>query len=191
VKCDRDRARRAIDEFLRALGRDPEGELQGTGQRVADAWIDELVSGEGVDARALLADAIDLGPGPHGAIVLRDLKVASMCPHHLLPSHGKATIGYLPRRKAAGLGTLAQVVDTLARRLTLQESLGDAIAKTLLEGLDAEGAFCRLALHHTCFIARGERQASAVVETVALCGAFAADQRAFALALLGPSTSGS
>ena len=57
----------------------------------------------------------------------------------------------------------------------------------LMRGLDAHGAFCKLELVHTCFVARGERQSSSVVETLALRGVFAEEQRALALALAYPS----
>ncbi|MBL9021101.1 MAG: GTP cyclohydrolase I [Myxococcales bacterium] len=187
---DRPRAARAIEEFLRALDYDIDGELKETGARVADAWIDELVAGEKVDvARLLERGAIDLGPGPHGTVILRDVHVATMCPHHLLPAHGRATIGYLPGRRVAGIGVIAQVVDALARRLTLQESLGREIARSLQDGLFAEGAFCRLVLHHTCFALRGEKQHGAVLETLALTGRFDGDLRFMALNLAHGSAS--
>jgi GTP cyclohydrolase I len=183
--ADRARAAKAIEEFLRSLGHDLTGELVGTPERVADAWIDELVSGERLDARAVLeAGRIDLGPGAHGAVLLRDLRVATVCPHHLLPSHGRATVAFLPDRDGAGLGVIARLVDVLARRMTLQESLGEAIAAELVAGLRAKGALCRLSLVHTCFVARGEREAGATVETLALAGSFAAADRPLALALL-------
>lgn len=184
---DEDRRRRAaeaISEFLAVLGYRVEGELVGTGRRVADAWIDELVSGEGKDPAALLrAGSLDLGDGPHGVVVLHDISLATMCPHHLMPSHGYATIGYLPSRLAAGLGTIAEAADACARRLALQETLGESIAAALESGLDAQGSFCRLRLVHTCFSARGERQAASVVDTLALRGVFAASMRDVALAL--------
>jgi GTP cyclohydrolase I len=180
----KEQAARAIEDFLRAIGHEPIGELEGTGQRVADAWIDELLCGRGVDPVALLREgSLDLGAGPHGPVVLRDLAVTTICPHHLLPAFGRATIGVVPRRRAAGLGVLAQAVDALARRLTLQEQLGEHIARALSDGLDAEGAFCRLVLTHTCFVSRGERQAGSVVESLALEGCFATDRRDLALAL--------
>ncbi len=181
---DRQRAARAIEEFLRALDYEIKDELAETGARVADAWLDELVAGERVDAAKLIErGAIDLGPGPHGAVVLRDVRVATMCPHHLLPAHGRATVGYLPGRRVAGIGVIAQVVDALARRLTLQETLGREVARVMQDGLFAEGAFCRLALTHTCFTTRGENQHGAVVETLALLGRFDGDLRSMALAL--------
>lgn len=188
MAVDRARAAQAIEEFLAALGYSLEGELLGTGQRVADAWADDLVSGHGVDASKLLREgALDLGEGEHGAVVLRDISLSTMCPHHLLPSHGKATIGFLPRRLVAGLGSLAAAASTCARRLALQESLGDEIAQTVMDALDARGAFCRLELTHTCFVARGDRQAGSTLETLALRGVFVSELRDLAIASMrGP-----
>ncbi|MBL8741667.1 MAG: GTP cyclohydrolase I [Myxococcales bacterium] len=184
------RAAQAIEEFLRALGYANEGELVGTGQRVAEAWLDELVAGEGKDARQPLREgSLGLGPGPHGPVLLWNLAVATMCPHHLLPSHGYATVGYRPREKAAGLGAIAQAVEIAARRLTLQETLTQTIADVLLEGLEAEGAFCHMRMVHTCFITRGERKDSATVETMAFAGSFAGHDRPLALGLLAGATS--
>jgi GTP cyclohydrolase I len=185
---DRARAARAIEEFLRAMGVAPEGELAGTGERVAEAWDVDLLAGQGVDLAALLgAGAIELGDGPHGIVGLRGIDVASMCPHHLLPCHGQAIVAYAPGRRAAGLGTIAGLVHAAARRLVLQETLGADVARALVEGLDARGALCRLELVHTCLSARGERQAAARVDTIAFAGTFATtgDDRAAALAWLG------
>ncbi len=182
--ADRERAARAVEDFLRALGYDVKGELAGTGARVADAWIDELVCGERVDPMRLLENgSIDIGPGPHGAVVLRGIHVATMCPHHLLPAHSTATVGYLPGRRVAGIGVIAEVVDALARRLTLQETLGRDIARALQDGLYAEGAFCRLDLTHGCFSLRGEKQHNARVETLVLLGRFDGDARSLGVAL--------
>lgn len=178
----------AVEAFLRALGYEISGELVGTGRRVADAWLDELVSGEGSDPAAILREgSLDMGSGPHSVVVLREVAIATMCPHHLLPSHGRATIGYLPARAAAGLGAIARAADACSRRLSLQETLSESIVSALMRGLDAHGAFCKLELVHTCFVARGERQSSSVVETLALRGVFAEEQRALALALAYPS----
>lgn len=163
---DRAAAARAVEEFLRALGYDLVGELVGTPERVAEAWLTELVRGEKEDPVEILrAGTLEAGID-RGPIVLRRLAVSTMCPHHLLPSHGFATVGYFPNQRIAGLGAIYAALDACARRLILQESLGDLVAESLLRGLDARGAFCRLSLVHTCFVSRGERQANAVVETL-------------------------
>ncbi|MEO8874412.1 MAG: GTP cyclohydrolase I, partial [Polyangiaceae bacterium] len=53
---DRKAAAAAINDFLRAIGRDPqtEPELRGTGARVADAYLDDLCVGYTQDPKALL-----------------------------------------------------------------------------------------------------------------------------------------
>ncbi len=56
MSIDRPAAERAIDAFLRAIGRDPdvEPELRGTGARVAAAYLDELCAGYLADPAALV-----------------------------------------------------------------------------------------------------------------------------------------
>lgn len=171
---DRRAAARAIEDFLRALGHEPEGDLEGTGERVADAWADDLLEGESIDAAAVLREgSIDVGAGASGIVVVRDIAVTTMCPHHLLPAHGTGLVAYLPSRRVAGIGTVAHVVDALSRRLTLQERIGAGVVELLVGELGARGALCRLALTHACLVARGERKAGAVVETLAVAGSFA------------------
>lgn len=172
---DRGAAAKAIDAFLRALGHEPIGELAATGERVAEAWASELLQGEGVDAGVLLrAGSIERDPStPAGLVVVRQIDVATVCPHHLLPAQGTALVAYLPGARLAGLGAVASVVDALSRRLTLQERIGDAVAEHLVRDLGARGALCKLSLTHTCLRLRGERKASSVVETLALAGSFA------------------
>jgi GTP cyclohydrolase IA len=171
---DRRAAARAIEDFLRALGHEPEGELAGTGERVADAWADDLLEGEAIDAAALLREgALDLDAEGSGLVLVRDLSVTTMCPHHLLPAHGTATVAYMPGARVAGIGTIAHVVDVLAHRLTLQERISDDVVALLVHELGARGALCRLALTHSCLIARGERKTGSIVETIAVAGTFA------------------
>ncbi|TXR46493.1 GTP cyclohydrolase I [Phyllobacterium endophyticum] len=173
---DQRRAARAIDEFLHALGFSTDGELSQTGALVAKAWDEDLLQGEGVPLAPLIrSGCLDLGEGPHGIAGLRGIDVTSMCPHHLMPSHGSATVAYLPDRLAPGLGKVSQLVHTASRRLVLQETLGLEIAKALCDGLGARGALCRLEMSHTCLISRGERQSRAIFDTVAFAGSFNED----------------
>jgi len=171
---DRKAAARAIEDFVRALGHELAGELAGTGERVADAWADDLLEGEAIDAAAVLREgAIEAGEGANGLVVVRDIAVTTMCPHHLLPAYGAALVAYLPGARVAGVGTIARVVDALSRRLALQEHVGAEVAQILVRELGARGALCRLELTHFCMIARGERKTGAVVETLSVAGSFA------------------
>lgn len=182
---DRTAAARAIEDFLRALGHEPTGELAGTGERVADAWADDLLEGQSIDAAAVLREgSLDATLTGTGLVIVRDLSVTTVCPHHLLPAFGMAAIAYLPRARVAGLGTLARVIDVVARRLILQEQIGTTVVELICSELGAEAAVCRLALTHTCLVSRGERKTSALVETIAFGGSFAHDLAGRNLALL-------
>jgi GTP cyclohydrolase IA len=172
-KPDREAVADAVRALLTALGQELSGELEQTPELVAGAWCDELLEGQNDDAHALLAaSAIDAGKS-QGIVMLRDLDVASMCPHHLLPSHGRADVLYLPGSRVAGFGAIARALRVVTRRLTLQEHAGQALVDAMTSALGTTGALCRLRLHHTCLSARGAREAQATVETIALAGSFA------------------
>jgi GTP cyclohydrolase I len=167
---DRGAAAEAIDAFLRALGRDParEPELAGTAERVARAYAEDLLEGYGVDVDALLASNVFAGRTE--LVVVRDVPVVTTCPHHLMQSIGSATVAFAPEEHLIGIGTVARMVDAFARRLALQEEIGERVVAALQKHLAPRWAACRLTLSHFCMVARGERKHGARVETIALAG---------------------
>lgn len=167
---DRDAAARAIEAFLVAIGRDPgrERELVGTGARVTAAFIDELLDGYGVDVDALLSS--NVLTGTTNLVVVRDLSVTTVCPHHLMPASGTATVAFSPGASLVGVGTIGRLVDAFAHRLALQEQIGEQVVAALRLHLAPKWALCRLALSHACMTARGDRKHGARVETVAFAG---------------------
>jgi GTP cyclohydrolase I len=187
--------RRAVEEavraLLRAMGHDAVGELAATPGLAAEAWCEELVAGERLDPAALLGEGAVPAEPPTGLVALRDLAVVTVCPHHLLPAHGRGDVFYLPGERVAGLGAVARALDALGRRLALQEETGERMARLLVEALGARGALCRLRLVHTCLVARGARQAGSMVETIAVAGSLAAAgaDRELALAALAAERS--
>jgi len=171
MAIDRTAAAKAIDAFLVALGRDSavEPELVGTGARVADAFA-ELTAGYVVDTKSQLA-ASSIVTKSGGLVVVRDIPVVTTCPHHLLPATGTATVAMQARDRIVGLGTIAEVVDAHARRLTLQETIGESVVADIERVLEPEWVGCRIVLVHGCMVARGERAVGSRVETVAIRGA--------------------
>lgn len=187
---DRARAAQAIADFLDALGH-PAGsdpELAGTPERVASAFLDELLEGYAVDVPALLRAESSMAVDDNaGLVTVRDIVLTTVCPHHLLPARGMASVVYEPSARVAGIGTISRVVLAYARRLTLQESIGAQVTEALVRELGARGAACRLVLTHECLASRGERQTGALVETVAFAGSFdlSLESRRLALMALG------
>ncbi len=182
---DRAAAARAIADFLRALGHDPDAdpELSETPDRVAEAFGNDLLSGYAVDVKALLATGSSHGATGAGIVVVRDVAIATVCPHHLMPSLGHATVAYLPGARLLGLGAIAELVDAYARRLALQEDIGRNVVTALIEHAGARGAFCRIDLTHGCLSARGARRTEASVVTSASAGELAKPEMAASLGL--------
>lgn len=174
MAIDREAATRALGAFLEALGHAPSArpELADTPRRVADAFADELLAGYSVDVAALLAEGCSpiQAPGRSRPVVLRKIAVSTLCPHHLLPALGDATVAYLPGDRLVGLGTLARLVDAFCRRLSLQEEIAEEVVAALRDHAGARAAHCQLTLRHTCLAARGARQARAVFQTAASGG---------------------
>lgn len=191
-QLDLERAKRGIEEFLRGLGYDPnvDSELANTSSRVVDAWTRDLLAGEAIDVPTVLREhSSPAGSGEKGIVVLRNLSTVAVCPHHLMPAIGTATVLYVPGQRIAGLGAIARVVDAFARRLVLQEVIGEQVARALVEHLGARGAVCRMSMLHTCLAARGERKHDARIDTVALWGTVTqpGPDRELAMAELHPS----
>jgi GTP cyclohydrolase I len=176
---DRAAARAAIRDFLVALGHDPEQpDLALTAERVTDAFADELLSGYAVD----VAELVRSGSEPHTGsnadpVVLDELAVVTVCPHHLLVAEGVATVAYVPGERVVGFGAVARLVDAVSRRLTLQEVIAPAVAEALMEYAGARGACVRLVMNHACLRARGPVQSRARAISVAARGCLESPER--------------
>lgn len=170
MSVDLDVAAEAIERFLAAIGHpvgsDPE--LSQTGRRVAEAFATELLAGYALDPATILADTTETRAP--GLVLLSDIATTVICPHHLLPAPGVVHVAYLPGNRVVGLGALARLVDCHARRLTLQEDVGEAIVRSLVTHLGARAAGCVVTLRPTCVTARGSRQHGAQATTSAFAG---------------------
>jgi GTP cyclohydrolase IA len=169
---DRTRAALAIDEFLRALGRDPavHAEHRETGKFVADAFIDEFCAGYAVNVPSLIQRDMIAIHGSASLIVIRDIPTRTACPHHLMVASGFTTLAMMPKRRIVGLGVYVQVVEAFAHRLTLQEDIAREVVDALYEQLEPEYLGCTISLSHGCLSQRGERAHGATVETCATRG---------------------
>jgi GTP cyclohydrolase I len=165
---DRQAAADAVDAFLRAIGRE-EPELVGTGGRVADMFLDDLCVGYDIDTRELLSHAAMTAEAPV-LVVVHDVPLVTTCPHHLVPSIGTAHVAFKASARIVGLGAIAALVDAHARRLALQERIGESVVADLDAVLAPEWVGCRIVLTHACMVARGERAIGTHVETLALRG---------------------
>jgi len=165
-----------VTQQLQLIGEDPNREgLLKTPERVAKAmaW---LTRGYSLTARGVVGDAL-FEEDHENMVMVRDIELYSMCEHHMLPFFGKAHIAYIPNGKIVGLSKLPRVVEVFARRLQVQERLGEQIANALDEVLQPKGVGVVIEAVHLCMMMRGvEKQGSRTI-TSSLRGAFRDDAK--------------
>jgi GTP cyclohydrolase I len=161
---------------LELIGEDADREgLLKTPSRVAKAmgW---LTRGYELDARTVIGDAL-FEEDHENMVMVRDIEMYSMCEHHMLPFFGKVHVAYIPDGRIVGLSKLPRVVEVFARRLQVQERLGEQIADALEDVLRPKGVGVVIEAVHLCMMMRGvEKQGSRTI-TSSLRGAFRDDAK--------------
>ena len=176
----------AIRQILKAIGEDPERQgLVRTPERVA-AMYEELFSGIGRDPAQEIDVVFD---AEHDEMIMvRDIPLASLCEHHLIPFIGKAHVAYIPNSEGqiTGLSKLARVVDLLSRRPQVQERLTTQIADAIERALSPRGVLVVIEAEHLCMTMRGVRKPGSQTVTSAVRGIFRQNEatRAEAMGLI-------
>lgn len=181
---DEARVIRAMREILAAIGEDPDRDgLRETPKRVAEAYL-HLFSGLREDPRRHLEGGFD--ESARDLVLIRNVPLASVCEHHLLPFTGKAHVAYLPNGRVAGFSELVRLVGGYARRPQLQERLTAQVADALYGALGSLGCVVVVEATHTCMTARVAETIGSVAVTVAARGVFEEDaaRRAEVMALI-------
>ena len=162
----------ALRSLLESMELDPDHkDLQETPRRVATLWTDEFLSGYAMEPGEILSCPVE-GETDPDAIFVTDLSYHSMCPHHLLPSTGRAHVAYIPDGKIVGFGRIARLVACFTQRLTLQERATAQIADALVTHLNARGAGCVMEAEHLCLTIPGDKHANSRVLTSTFVGEF-------------------
>ena len=153
---DRQKAIKAVEDLLDALGADRNSEgLRDTPRRVADAYA-ELLSGENQTAEEHLLKTFTAASGE--MVIERDIFFSSTCEHHLMPFFGTVAVAYIPDGKVAGISKLARTVEVFAKRLQIQERLTEQIAEEIMLRLAPKGVMVICEAEHTCMTWRGVKK---------------------------------
>ena len=167
-----EQAEAAVRTLLRWAGDDPEREgLRDTPARVARSYAD-FFAGYGIDPFALLERTFEETDGYDEIVLLRDIRLESMCEHHMAPIIGRVHVAYLPHRRVIGISKLARLVDAYAKRLQIQEKLTAQIANTIQEVLEPRGVAVIVDAAHQCMTTRGVHKPGVTMVTSRMLGAF-------------------
>lgn len=159
-----------IKNTLNAIGEDIDREgLKETPKRVVKSW-EEIYSGYKQKPENILTVFED--DTSDQIILLKDIELYSMCEHHMLPFFGKAHVAYLPGKKIVGISKLARLIEIYARRLQIQERIGDQVTEAIMKYLDARGAGCVIEASHMCMRMRGVSKQNSTMVTSSLKGVF-------------------
>jgi GTP cyclohydrolase I len=163
-----------IEALLRSLVIDTDGDhnTQGTAQRVARMYLDEVFKGR-------------YGPMPritefpnaerlNELMIIGPMTVRSACSHHLVPILGKLWIGVLPSpgSRLIGLSKYARVADWVMSRPQIQEEAVMQLADLLEARLKPAGLAIVLEADHFCMQWRGVKDAESHMTNSVMRGAF-------------------
>ncbi|HAS78661.1 MAG TPA: GTP cyclohydrolase I FolE [Ruminococcus sp.] len=183
MAIDKDAIREHIKGILVALGDDPEREgLKDTPDRVARMY-EEVFEGMNYTNHEIAQmfnktfDAdINNGQSKNDIVIVRDIEIFSYCEHHLALMYDmKATVAYIPKGKVIGLSKIARIADMAAKRLQLQERIGNDIAEIIQEVTGSPDVAVLIQASHSCMTARGIKNNSARTYTETLRGRFEND----------------
>jgi len=164
----RRRVAQAFADLMTALGKTPTGALASTPLRAAILWTEHLVP----SAKPNLSRLFRSSPRArhHGPVILRELGVHLVCPHHLTIAFGQACIAYCPGKSLAGFGAIARLVEQATGGFVLQEEAARLVAEALVAHLGATAAVVLIEAKHPCHNVTHPRSHKAVAETWAQAG---------------------
>ena len=191
ARFDFDKVAAGVRLLLEGIGEDLSRDgLRGTPERVARMYEELTV---GLRSRPTDVLQVVFEEGHDEMVMVRDIPMASLCEHHLIPFVGKAHVAYIPNEEGqvTGLSKLARLVEGLSRRLQVQERLTCQIADGLVQALRPRGVLVVIEAEHLCMSMRGVRKPGAVTVTSAVRGQFrdSMSTRMEAMNLLGVTAS--
>ncbi|MDD6098655.1 MAG: GTP cyclohydrolase I [Oscillospiraceae bacterium] len=167
--------------LLEAIGEDPEREgLRETPERVARMFeeVFEGISYTNHEIAEKFGKTFEsvCPEQSQSAVVMKDITVFSYCEHHLALMYDMTVnVAYIPKGRVLGLSKIARICDMAAKRLQLQERLGQDIAEIISEASGSPDVGVQIKGSHSCMTARGIRNASAQTVTHTFLGAFRND----------------
>ena len=144
------------------------------------AALGELTEGYGVDLVSMLKTFPLEGDG--GLVLVKGIKFASLCEHHVLPFTGTVDVAYIPGTRIVGLSKIPRLVRAVTRRLQVQERIGKQIADAMECALAPKGVMVVVRGRHTCMAIRGVEADGEMVTSYVL-GVFGRDAAARSEAL--------
>lgn len=105
-------------------------------------------------------------------VLVNNIRITSLCEHHLQTIDGFAHIAYIPDKTVIGLSKLARVAEFFAARPQIQERMTDQIYHALSFILGTPNVAVSINATHFCMRARGVKQPESGTTTNKMGGLF-------------------
>ncbi|KAK4039088.1 hypothetical protein C8A01DRAFT_16890 [Parachaetomium inaequale] len=168
--------RGAVRTILQCVGENPDRPgLLDTPERYAKALM-FLTKGYGQNVWDIANNAI-FHENHNEMVVVKDIDIASMCEHHMLPFMGKMHIGYVPHHSVIGISKLPRIAEVFSRRLQIQERLTKEVANAIMEVLKPRGVAVVMESSHLCMVMRGVEKSTTATITSCVLGCFETEEK--------------
>lgn len=150
--------------IIEALGEDPKRDgLLDTPKRFAKMWQQFLKGVEGDQDYMRTFDH----QGTNQMVVVSDLRVWSMCEHHLLPFWMVVAVGYISRDRVIGLSKIGRIARHCAARLGMQERYVEQVADAITKVAGTDDVMVTASGEHLCMLSRGARMGHTMTSSAA------------------------
>mgnify|MGYP003131891812 CR=1 FL=1 len=168
-------------KLLQEIGEDPTREgLVDTPKRFARWWRDFSTYKDNKMQTTFTVSNVDQ------MVIVRGMKVWSLCEHHLLPFWCDITVGHIAEKSVLGLSKYARIAHQHASKLQMQERLVTDIANDIKEYTKSEDVAVIAKGEHLCMAMRGIKTEGEMISSV-MSGKFRSnvDTRAEFISLAG------
>lgn len=166
-----------VRDLLTALVIDVDNDhnTQGTANRIARMYVDELFQGRYRPAPALTSfpnvSALD------ELMLVGPIRVRSTCSHHICPIIGDIWIGLVPSASSEliGLSKYARLANWVLQRPQIQEEAMICLANELEKRINPAGLAVVMRAHHYCMHWRGIKDENALMSSCVMRGTLRTD----------------
>lgn len=160
MSVDKSKLELLCKEFLICIGENPDDpRISDTPKRWAKMWAEFIDYDAGNITTSFKLENMDQ------MIVVRDIKIWSICEHHLVPFWANITLGYIPKEKVLGLSKFGRIAHKHAHKLQIQERLVADIAKDIMDMGNTDSVAVIAQGEHLCMTMRGIKTPAIMVSS--------------------------
>jgi GTP cyclohydrolase IA len=172
-KPSQEEAEQAVRTLIKWAGDNPDRkEIIDTPARVVKSYKEFFSGYEKDDQYIKTFKVFENNSNYDEMILLHNIRMESVCEHHMVPIIGYVSVAYYPDKKIIGLSKLARIVDICSKKLQLQERLTVEIAQKIELVTEPLGVAVFINSSHQCMTTRGVHKTDASMQTTYMTGKF-------------------